>query len=279
MLPFSIVSLATIATIYGLPAAILAVAFAALPPGPWALVAAAGLVPIAYPALFVVTAAAISRPHQRAIIPGKFPRDVTHRIYRSRRIYGLCWTCVYYNKPLYFVLLSIPWLRWVTFRGFGYRGQMDFTIYPDTWIRDLPLLEFGKGAYLANRATLGTNMALSNGTSLVGRISVGEGGTVGHLGILAPGTTIGAGAEVGAGTVVGIQCRVGERANLQPCALINHAAQIGAHATVGTGAYIGAAAVVDAGSHVPPFAQVRNRSRFPIPSIDLLHPEPASNHG
>ena len=32
------------------------------------------------------------------------------------------------------------------FRIFGYRGSMDFTIYPDTWIRDLPLLDFGEGA-------------------------------------------------------------------------------------------------------------------------------------
>jgi hypothetical protein len=49
------------------------------------------------------------------------------------------------------------------FRLFGYRGSMKFTVYPDTWIRDLPLLMFGEGAYVSNRATLRTNIVLSNG--------------------------------------------------------------------------------------------------------------------
>jgi carbonic anhydrase/acetyltransferase-like protein (isoleucine patch superfamily) len=268
MLPFSVITHAVVVAIYGLPlAAILGIASALQEPV--ARLAWFALAPVVYAALFILVAAGISRPFQKAIIPGRFPRDVTHPIYRARRIYGLCWTCVYYNKPVYFIALSLPWLRAMMFRGFGYRGSLDFTIYPDTWIRDLPLLDFGPGAYIANRATLGTNMALSNGTSFVDRITVGANATVGHLAVLAPGAAIGARAEVGATTVIGIGVTVGDRANLQPCAGINHAARIGEGATVGTAAYVGAAAVADAGAHVPPAGNVVNRSRFlAVPPVE-----------
>jgi acyl-[acyl carrier protein]--UDP-N-acetylglucosamine O-acyltransferase len=264
-LPFSVLTPVIVTTIYALPAAALLLAAAAIPSDALRLAALLVALPLGYPTLFVLVAAAISRPFQRAIIPGKFPRDVTHPVYRARRIYGLCWTTVYYNKPLYFLVLSIPALRRLTFRAFGYRGQLDFTIYPDTWIRDLPLLDFGAGAYLANRATIGTNMALSNGTSFVDRITVGANATVGHLAVLAPGVVIGAGAEIGATAVIGIHVKIGERTSVQPCAGVNHAARIGDGVIVGTASYIGAAAVLDAGVHVAPAAAVPNRSRVAAP--------------
>jgi hypothetical protein len=159
---FSVVSLLMLASIFGLPLM-----------ATWGLVHLASgsgwvwpallIAPLVYTLCFVLTAGALSLPFQSGIIAGKFPRDLRHPVYRKRRFYGLCWTSVYYFKPLYFLCLTIPWLKWATFRLFGYRGQMDFTIYPDTWIRDLPLLELGRGAYIANRATLGTNIPLSNG--------------------------------------------------------------------------------------------------------------------
>ena len=83
-------------------------------------------------------------------MPGSFPRDLRAPLYRGRRLYGLCWTAVYYFTPVYWLFLTVPLLRRALFRLFGYRGQMDFTVYPDTWIRDLPLLEFGRGAYVGS---------------------------------------------------------------------------------------------------------------------------------
>lgn len=269
-LPFGLLSVLVVTAIHAMPVLLLLtlVSFVpelrseVIPSISLRLLVMLAVAPLGYATLFMLVAAAISRPYQRAIVPGKFPRDLSHPVYRARRIYGLCWTSVYYHKPVYYLMLTIPALRKLMFRAFGYRGQLDFTVYPDTWIRDLPLLDLGAAAYLANRATLGTNMALSNGTCFVDRIRVGAGATVGHLAVLAPGATIGDRAEVGATTVVGIGVRVGERANLQPCAGINHAARIGDGATVGSAAYVGAAAIVLAGAHVPPAGNVPNRTRF-----------------
>lgn len=258
-LPFALISALILTAIYAIPALVLVAAASQLPSLPLQIAALAVLAPLGYPALFVIVAATISRPHHKAIVAGKFPRDVDHPIYRARRIYGLCWTCVYYNKPLYFIVLSIPILRRITFRGFGYRGQLDFTVYPDTWIRDLPLLDLGEGAYLGNRATLGTNMAMSNGTSFVDRITVGAHATIGHLAVLAPGVAIGANAEIGARATIGIRATIGANANVQPCAGINHAARIGARATIGTSSYVGAAAIVDDGAQLAAAASVANR--------------------
>jgi hypothetical protein len=43
--------------------------------------------------------------------------------------------------------------------------HMTFTVYPDSWIRDLPLLPFGQGEYVANPSTIGTNIVLNKGHS------------------------------------------------------------------------------------------------------------------
>jgi len=149
-------------------------------------ISAVVLLPMEWSMCFVVVAGLLSLPHQFAVKPGKFRRDVSDPRYFHRRLYGLCWTAVYYNKPVYFLCLSIPSLKWLMFRIFGYRGSMDFTVYPDTWIRDLPLLTFEPGAYVSNRATLGTNIVLSNGFLLVNAITLGSNSLVGHLAMLAP---------------------------------------------------------------------------------------------
>jgi carbonic anhydrase/acetyltransferase-like protein (isoleucine patch superfamily) len=246
-----------VACIYGLPLAVVGVAYAFWPEW-WVLLVTLFAAPLVYPLVFVLTAGLLSVPFHRAIVAGRFPRDLTHPIYRARRLYGLCWTCLYYFKPVYFVCLSVPELKWLTFRLFGYRGPMNFTVYPDTWIRDLPLLDFGEGAYIANRATLGTNVVLSNGQILVDAIRVGNGAMVGHLAMLAPGVVLGHGAEVGAGCVLGAGCRVGEGALVQPLAGVNHSSQVGDRTIVGGMSSIGASAVVGDGLRLPSGTLVPN---------------------
>lgn len=89
-------------------------------------------------------------------------RALSCQQYVDRRLYGLCWSCLYYFTPIYYLVLSIPILKHIVFRAFGYKGSLNITLYADTWIRDLPLLEIGKGVYIANKATIGTNMPLIN---------------------------------------------------------------------------------------------------------------------
>src|SRR5262245_12126123 len=127
--------------------------------------------PLVFATIFLVTAAILSLPHQKAIVAGRYPRAISHPVYFHRRLYGLCWTSVYYFTPVYFLTLSIPFLKKIVFRGFGYKGDLDFTTYPDTWIRDLPLLKIGRGAYLSNKATIGTNIAFPDGSILVDSVT------------------------------------------------------------------------------------------------------------
>src|SRR5688572_8934581 len=67
--------------------------------------------PMLYAILYLLMAALLSLPHQSAIIAGRFPRDVSHPIYFHRRLYGLCWTAVYYFVPIYHLALSLPLLK------------------------------------------------------------------------------------------------------------------------------------------------------------------------
>lgn len=122
-----------------------------------------GSMPLIFLITFPLLAGCVSLIGQKGIIKGIFPRKPFHPIYLLRRIYGACWTQFFYFKPVYAFALAIPALRNSIFRLFGYRGSSEIVIYPDTWIRDLPLLKIGKGSYISNRATIGTNICLSDG--------------------------------------------------------------------------------------------------------------------
>jgi UDP-3-O-[3-hydroxymyristoyl] glucosamine N-acyltransferase len=216
--------------------------------------------PIVWTLVFVATSGGLSLPHQFAVTPGKVRRDVNNRLYFHRRLYGLCWTAVYYNKPIYYVCLTVPLLKRIVFRLFGYRGSMNFTIYPDTWIRDLPLLKFEDGVYVSNRATLGTNMVLSNGFLLVGEIKLRAKALVGHLAMLAPGVVLEQGAEVAVGCGIGIKTVLEEGAFIAPCCTIEHGVRIGRKAVVGSHSYVGSASKVCEGVKLPGGAVIAPRT-------------------
>ncbi|MBF0537312.1 MAG: hypothetical protein HQL03_03560 [Nitrospirae bacterium] len=217
------------------------------------------IAPIVYVVTFILTAGLLSLPHQKAIIKGRFPRKLDHPIYGRRYLYGLCWTSVYYFKPLYYIALTVPILKKMLFRIFGYKGDMNFTIYPDTWIRDLPLLSFGEGAYLSNRATIGTNVVLNNGFILVDGITVEKRGLIGHLARLAPGVYVGEHAEVGVGATIGIKARLGSNSKVLPCSTINHGSDICDNSEVGVCAYIGMKTIVKENIKIPAAALIPSK--------------------
>jgi carbonic anhydrase/acetyltransferase-like protein (isoleucine patch superfamily) len=217
---------------------------------PGALIAAAeqvsiqilfvALFPILAISLYLGISIGFARLGIDGVKPGRFPRELDHPIYGRRRLYGVMWTALYYFKPLYWLLLSTRFTKTILLRGFGYKGSIDIVVYPDTWIRDLPLLELDKGVYLANKATLGTNMCLADGTILVDRIKIGRGSVVGHLSMIAPGVEMGEGCETGSGSAIGIGVKMGDRVSCGPHALINHGARIAHGVVIGTSAHVGA---------------------------------------
>lgn len=188
---------------------------------------------------------------------GIFPRDPLHPIYLRRRIYGLCWTQIYYFKPLYSIILSVPIFRLLVFRLFGYRGSSSIVVYPDTWIRDLPLLHLQEGAYLSNKATIGTNICLANGSIFVDKVAIGKKSLIGHLSMIAPGVTIEDEVEIGVGTAVGIRSRIKKRAKVNPTCAISHGVivgentEIGSHSHIGLRAELGNDLKIPAGSDIP----------------------------
>ncbi|MDQ3230189.1 MAG: hypothetical protein M3Q07_00065, partial [Pseudobdellovibrionaceae bacterium] len=131
-----------------------------------------------------------------------------------------------------------------------------FVVYPDTWLRDLPVLSIGKDAYLANRSTIGTNICLNDNTIMVDSIQIKDRGLVGHLSVLAPGCKIEEGAEVGVVTSIGLRSWIGPQVSIKPNCLINHGCSLEEGCEIGTRSYIGLRVRVGKGVKVPAGANI-----------------------
>ena len=217
--------------------------------------------PIVFVLLYLVSCGALSYPFHNSIKNGRFKRSLEEPLYRRRSLFGLCWCAVYYS-PFYWIYLSIPLLRRTMLTLFGYRGSLTLTIYPDTWIRDLPILKIAEGAYISNKATLGTNLVLRDGRILVRAIAIGRRAMIGHLVMLAAGTSIGDDAEIGHGTACGSRVDVGESVVIGPVCVINHRAQIGDRTVIGARSYVGFGAIVAADLRLPAHSIVPDHSKI-----------------
>jgi carbonic anhydrase/acetyltransferase-like protein (isoleucine patch superfamily) len=207
--------------------------------------------PILFALGFPTIAGLISRAGRKGIRGGKFPREAMHPVYLLRRIYGAAWTQVYYFKPLYAVILGVPFFKKYVLRLFGYKNSIDFVVYPDTWIRDLPLLHVGAGSYLSNRSTIGTNICLADGTIYVAPVKIGEKSLVGHLAMLAPGAILGVETEVGVGCAIGIKVRLRDKVSVKPSSSINHGAVLGTGVDVGAMSFLGLRCEISDGIKIP----------------------------
>lgn len=218
---------------------------------------ALALLPLIFILSFLFTAGGIASLVKKGIVSGKFPRLASHPLYAIRRVYGAAWTQVFYFKPLYAVCLAVPFLKKIMFRLFGLRGDLSFIVYPDAWIRDLPLLEIGKDVYIANRASVGTNLCLIDGSTIVGPITFADNSLVGHMAVLGLGGKLGKSTELGVSTCLGLRISIGDNVVIGPRVNINHAAEIGdnAHvdgaALIGLKAKIGPGVKIRVGAHIP----------------------------
>lgn len=228
----------------------------------WIQVLALATIPMIFGLSFVCIGGLLSMLGRPGIQPGKFPRSPAHPVYALRRIYGTAWTQIYYFKALYSTFLAVPLFKKLLFRLFGYKGSSEFVVYPDAWIRDLPLLKIGKGAYLANRCTVGTNLCLNDGSILVGNCTFEENSMVGHLAIFGLGCKIGVKSEIGVGASLGIRVTLGDSVVVSPKAVIYHGVKVGNGARIGACSVIGMKAVIGEGvelpigAHIPSGAQI-----------------------
>jgi acetyltransferase-like isoleucine patch superfamily enzyme len=245
--------------IYGLPAVVVMALVQEMPNTLWRVLAF-GIAPFSYALLFVVVAGVLSIPHQCGIMPGKFPRLLADPVYRNRRLYGLCWTALYYCKPIYYLCVTLPALKALTFRLFGYRGNLDFTIYADTWIRDLPLLSFGRGCYIGNRATVGSNQCFGD-RILVDRITFDEGSELGHLAMVSPGVRVGKGAVIGVASAIGLRTRIGDYVAVGGRSTVAHGVTVGDRVKTGVASYVDDKSFLADGAVVAPAATVTRSSR------------------
>lgn len=240
----------------------------------------AGAAPMVFTITYVLTAGALSRLSLEAMVPGRFPRDLQHPVYGPRRLYGVCWTAIYYFPLLYHAVLAVPVLKRLTFRLFGYRGSLDFATYPDTWLRDLPLVSVGAGSYLSNKATISPNMCLTNGKILVAPVSIGAHTMIGHGTLIAPGVSIGDGSEIGVSGDIGVGVRIGDHSCVGHVVSLDHGAVIGSHCEIGSRAYIGQKTIIHDGVRVPPGSVIPGklilRTQADVTSLLEVRTRPAS---
>lgn len=224
------------------------------------------LAPIVYIVSTVLTCGLLAQTGKAGLVEGKFNRTISDPMYFRRRLHATPWTYIFYFKPLYFICLSIAPLKSLLFRLFGYKGQLDFVAYPDTWLRDLPVLDIGAGAYLSNKSSIATNICLMDGRILVEGIKIGKKSCVGHATLIGPGTTMGEEVEIDASTTSGLRVnfgnkvKIGEMCGIQHGVKIEDGAVIEATCVIGLRCRIGPNIRIIEGSHLHTGTRIKTQT-------------------
>lgn len=224
----------------------------------WAKIPFLLFMPFTFPAIMIGICAVINKPFQPFVVSGIFPRDLSLPLYFGRRIYGVCLATLMHFSGIYYIILSMPWLKKAMYRSFGYEGKFcNFTTYTDVWIRDVKLLDLGDAAYLGNQSTLGTNICTTDGNLLVGRIKIGSQTQLGRLCILAPGTRFGNNCETGVRTILGIRAIAKNRVKIAAAGSISHGVVLEDDVTIGEYSYIGSKAHIHSGVTLPVVSNIK----------------------
>lgn len=192
---------------------------------------------------------------------GKFVRDTHNPDYNDRIIYTKELRNFLYNPAVLNVVFGEQELKEKFFRAFGYKGSVNFTIYPKCWLRDLPLLDIGENVYLGDNILLGTNQVTPDQKDLVvGTIKIGDncifnqGCTVGGKSSIGNDCIIGFETAMGFGNTIGDNTQLGERVT------IGHCNKIGSNVTVGYMAKIGRFCIIEDGVEIGEMAEIPSYS-------------------
>ena len=203
------------------------------------------------------------------IKPGKFERDSLSRVYQDRKYYTHQLRWFIYDPSVMNVVLENSLLKKLFFNTFGYTGNLKFTIYPNCWLRDLPLLDIGEDAYLADGIVLGTNQVTPDQKFIsVGRISIGNRTIFDQQCMLGYGATVGDQCIVGVRACVGVKSRIGNNTVVSGMATVGHGCKVGNNVNLGERSSVCSFAIVEDGVKlenngvVPAFAKLTKQGMF-----------------
>ena len=197
---------------------------------------------------------------------GTFVRDPESKDYQDRLVYTKAFRKFIYNPAVLNEIFSDAELKKSFFRTFGYKGALDFTIYPKCWLRDLPLLDIGSKTYLADGILLGTNQVSTDQKVLkVGPIKIGERCVFDQDCKLGYNSKIGDDCIIGIQTSIGLRCKMGNNVKIGEATTIRHGVTIGNDVIIGSETQIGNFCIIEDGVQIPEFSR--------IPSFSLVTKE------
>ncbi len=201
---------------------------------------------------------------QEAILhikPGKFKRGPDDPIYVHRGYYTRMLKSFLTDYKLMNAILTDKKLQTRFFRVFGYEGEVDFTLYPQCWIRDLPLLQIGKMSYLGDGIVLGTNkVSIDQKTVKVGRITIGDHTIIDQDCMLGYSTHIGHHTAIGVRSCIGVKTHIGNNCRIAEIVNIGHCCNIGNDVSIGQVSAIGNFTTIADGTKIPAFSRIPPKS-------------------
>jgi len=199
----------------------------------------------------------------KSIVSGHFQRDPDDKLYKGRLYYTKELRKFMYNPPLLNLIFSEQDLKALFFRTFGYKKNLNFRIYPNAWLRDLPLLDIGNNVYLADGIVLGTNQVSQDQRYItVGKIVIGDNSIFDQNVGVGYRTTFGKNCSVGYGTSIGIKNQFGDDCQIEEVVSIGHGSKFGKNVTLGQNTYVGNMCIIEdevvlkEGTHIPHFCHV-----------------------
>lgn len=212
----------------------------------------------------------LQSPEFQAIVAnikaGQFDRNPESKDYEDRLVYTKVLRKFIYNPAILNEIFSDASLKEHFFRTFGYQGALDFTIYPNCWLRDLPLLDIGSGTYLADGILLGTNQVSTDQKVLrVGTIKIGERCVFDQQCKVGYNSVIGDHCIIGIQTAIGLKCTMGNNVKVGEATTIRHGVTIGDNVQIGAETQIGNFCMIEEGVIIPEFTR--------IPSFSLVTSE------